>query len=103
LSFLLRNGDNLLSDQSEVTLTAAQTIKNLKSNCLSNSILAYSLAHYFGIKAQFNNIHIPKYWALKNGFNLLTGHINLSINTAIKVNICLPRKKADFLFDKNTI
>jgi Flp pilus assembly protein TadD len=84
LSFLLKNGDDSLSYQSAATLTASQTFKNLNANCLSLSILAYSLADYLGIKARFNKVHIPEYWALNNGFNLLTGHINLSIDIAIE-------------------
>ena len=77
LHFLLENGDASLSYQSGATLTANQAYENLNANCLSLSILAYSLADYLGLEGQFQKVHIPEYWALDNGFNLLTGHINL--------------------------
>ena len=107
LSFLLKNGDDSLSYQSGATLTASQTFKNLNANCLSLSILAYSLADYLGIKARFNKVHIPEYWALNNGFNLLTGHINLSIDTATEpsnqsVFIYQGKKRLIIDFDPNS-
>jgi len=85
LKFLLQNGDASLSYQSGATLTANQAYSNLNANCLSLSILAYSLADYLGLEGQFQKVHIPEYWALDNGFNLLTGHINLKVNEAQKL------------------
>ena len=85
LKFLLQNGDSSLSYQSGATLTASQAYSNLNANCLSLSILAYSLADYLGLEGQFQKVHIPEYWALDNGFNLLTGHINLKVSEAQKL------------------
>ena len=85
LKFLLQNGDASLSYQSGATLTANQAYSNLNANCLSLSILAYSLADYLGLEGQFQKVHIPEYWALDNGFNLLTGHINLKVSEAQKL------------------
>ena len=85
LKFLLQNGDASLSYQSGATLTANQAYSNLNANCLSLSILAYSLADYLGLAGQFQKVHIPEYWALDNGFNLLTGHINLKVSEAQKL------------------
>ncbi|XQF89761.1 tetratricopeptide repeat protein [Pseudoalteromonas espejiana] len=87
LRFLLKNGDSSLTYQSGATLTASQTYANLNANCLSLSILAYSLADYLGIKARFQKVHIPEYWAINKGVNLLTGHINLSIDNEPRQNI----------------
>ncbi|MCF2915319.1 MULTISPECIES: tetratricopeptide repeat protein [unclassified Pseudoalteromonas] len=84
LRFLLQNGDASLSYQSGATLTANQAYENLNANCLSLSILAYSLADYLGLEGQFQKVHIPEYWALDNGFNLLTGHINLKVSESTK-------------------
>ncbi|TMO26719.1 MULTISPECIES: tetratricopeptide repeat protein [Pseudoalteromonas] len=84
LKFLLQNGDASLSYQSGATLTATQAYSNLNANCLSLSILAYSLAEYLGLDGQFQKVHIPEYWALDNGFNLLTGHINLKVRESEK-------------------
>ena len=68
-------------------MSASQTYANLNANCLSLSILAYSLADYLGIKARFQKVHIPEYWAMNKGVNLLTGHINLSIDNALMQTI----------------
>jgi len=85
LSFLLTNGDSALSYQSTTTQTASQSYQNLNANCLSLSILAYSLAEHLGLKARFQKVHIPEYWSLNQGFNLLTGHINLAIDNKTKL------------------
>lgn len=85
LSFLLKNGDSSLSYQSTTTQTASQSYQNLNANCLSLSILAYSLAEQLGLKARFQKVHIPEYWSLNQGFNLLTGHINLAIDNKTKI------------------
>lgn len=85
LSFLLTNGDNSLSYQSTSTQTASQSYQNLSANCLSLTILAYSLAEHLGLKARFQKVYVPEYWALNQGFNLLTGHINLAIENKTKL------------------
>lgn len=85
LSFLLTNGDSALSYQSTTTQTASQIYQNLNANCLSLSILAYSLAKHLGLKARFQKVHIPEYWSLNQGFNLLTEHINLAIDNKTKL------------------
>ncbi|WP_105190085.1 tetratricopeptide repeat protein [Pseudoalteromonas sp. T1lg48] len=76
---ILENGDKSVRYQSGATLTAAQTYKQLNANCLSLSILAFSMAEHLGLKGQFQRVHIPEYWALNRGYNLLTGHINLRL------------------------
>ena len=79
LNFLLANGDASLSYQAGATLTANQAYNDLNANCLSLSILAFSMAEYLGLDGQFQKVHIPEYWAASNGYNLLTGHINLVV------------------------
>jgi len=81
LQFLLDNGDASLSYQSGATLIANQAYQNLNANCLSLSILAYSMADFLGMHSQFQQVHIPEYWALNKGYNLLTGHINLRVSS----------------------
>lgn len=80
LQFLLDNGDASLSYQSEATLVANQAYRDSNANCLSLSILAYSISEYLGMRGQFQQVHIPEYWALNKGYNLLTGHINLRVS-----------------------
>ncbi|MFM9587671.1 hypothetical protein, partial [Streptomyces caniscabiei] len=61
LQFLLDNGDASLSYQSGATLIANQAYQNLNANCLSLSILAYSMADFLGMHSQFQQVHIPEY------------------------------------------
>ncbi|KZN36904.1 hypothetical protein N480_16660 [Pseudoalteromonas luteoviolacea S2607] len=79
MQFLLDNGDNTLSYMSDANLTASQAYHNLNANCLSLSILAYSLSEYLNLKGQFQKVHVPEYWASSRGYNFLSGHINLKI------------------------
>lgn len=107
LYFLLKNGDSSLSYQSGATLTAGQSYANLNANCLSLSILAYSLAEHLGLEGQFQQVHIPEYWALNNGFNLLTGHINLKVKESNKASVnhkvIYPQERAIIIdFDPNS-
>lgn len=74
-------------DRSELNLlymgnantTAAQTFHNRAANCLSLSIMAYSMAKQAGFSVRFQDIDIPEYWTRRDGFSLLNGHINLKI------------------------
>lgn len=107
LHFLLENGDASLSYQSGATLTANQAYADLNANCLSLSILAYSLAEYLGLEGQFQKVHIPEYWARNNGFSLLTGHINLKVREhdkhAINRTIIYPGSRSLVIdFDPNS-
>ncbi|MCF7518498.1 MULTISPECIES: tetratricopeptide repeat protein [Pseudoalteromonas] len=107
MQFLLDNGDESLSYQSGATLTAAQAYNDLNANCLSLSILAYSLAEHLGLYGQFQKVHIPEYWALNNGFNLLTGHINLRVKERGKqltnLRVIYPQERALVIdFDPNS-
>lgn len=86
MMLILENGDKSVRYQSGATLTAAQTYKQLNANCLSLSILAFSMAEHLGLQGQFQRVHIPEYWALNRGYNLLTGHINLRLYTPRRHN-----------------
>lgn len=79
LNFLMNNGDSSLSYQSGANLVASEAFYNLNANCLSLSILAYSLAEHLGLYTQFQRVHIPEYWDQSQGYSLLTGHVNLVI------------------------
>ncbi|TQF71618.1 tetratricopeptide repeat protein [Pseudoalteromonas luteoviolacea] len=79
MQFLLDNGDETLSYMSDANLTASQAYHNLNANCLSLSILAYSLSEYLNLKGQFQKVHVPEYWASSRGYNFLSGHINLKV------------------------
>ncbi|TMP27405.1 hypothetical protein CWB99_15525 [Pseudoalteromonas rubra] len=79
LQFLVENGDSSLSYMRGANLSATETFYDLNANCLSLSILAYSLSEQLGLKGQFQRVHIPEYWAQTKGYSLLTGHVNLVV------------------------
>ncbi|MCC2608199.1 tetratricopeptide repeat protein [Planctobacterium marinum] len=74
-----RSSFNMIYDNSANT-TARETFINRSANCLSLSIMTYSLAREAGFTVTFREIEIPEYWTRKNGFSLLNGHINLRIS-----------------------
>jgi tetratricopeptide (TPR) repeat protein len=82
MQFLVDNGEASLSYQSDANLTASQAYYNLNANCLSLSILAYSMSKYLGFNVQFQRVHIPEYWDQSQGYSLLTGHVNLVVSEA---------------------
>ena len=69
-----------LSYANDANYTASQTFERGTANCLSLSIMAYAMADYAGFTPQFYWVDIPEYWTRRDGFSLLNGHINLSIN-----------------------
>ncbi|MBQ4846214.1 MULTISPECIES: tetratricopeptide repeat protein [unclassified Pseudoalteromonas] len=79
LKFLVDNGESSLSYQSGANLTASEAYFDLNANCLSLSILSFSLAEHLGFESQFQRVHIPEYWDQTLGYSLLTGHVNLVI------------------------
>jgi tetratricopeptide (TPR) repeat protein len=79
LHFIFNSANNHIDYQSGATLTANQTFQQQNANCLSLSIMAFSMAEHLGLEAHFQRVFIPEYWALENGFNLLTSHINLKL------------------------
>ncbi|NOU49667.1 hypothetical protein HG263_03845 [Pseudoalteromonas sp. JBTF-M23] len=80
MQFLVDNGEASLAYQSNANLTASEAFDNLNANCLSLSILAYSLSEFLGFDAQFQRVHIPEYWDQTQGYSLLTGHVNLVVS-----------------------
>lgn len=59
--------------------TAMETFNNKAANCLSMSIMTYSLAKHAGFSVRFQDIQIPEYWTRREGYSLLNGHVNLKL------------------------
>lgn len=70
--------DGLLYDNTS-TKTASETIASGKANCLSLSILTFSMAKELGISATFQDIQIPEYWTTAYRQTWLNGHINVRL------------------------
>lgn len=79
LKFIFRGADNPLSYVNSATLTAQQTFEKGEANCLSLTILSYSLAQQLGFKTQFRDVLIPEYWITRRGSSFLNGHVNLQV------------------------
>lgn len=73
-----RSDFNLLYDNTANTV-ASDTFHNKAANCLSMSIMTYSLAKEADLDADFQQVDVPDYWTRRAGFSLLTGHINLRL------------------------
>lgn len=69
-----------LSYEGNANTTASQTFHNLEANCLSLSILAYSMAQHLGYDATFQEVQIPEYWERRGSRTLVAGHINVLLN-----------------------
>lgn len=71
-----RSDFNLLYDNHANTI-ASETFNNRAANCLSMSIMTYSLAKHAGVEVEFQEVEVPEYWTRRDGFSLLNGHVNL--------------------------
>lgn len=65
--------------QNGADLTAQQAFSQNTANCLSLTILAYSLAKQANLEVKFQEVLIPEYWIRDGQYNMLTGHVNLVI------------------------
>ncbi len=72
---------------SDANTTAAKTFETKSANCLSMSIMAYSLAKEADLEVQFQEVKIPEYWTNREGFSLLNGHINLRMAPPLEGNV----------------
>lgn len=79
LKFIFREQQDPLQYVNNATLTALQTYEQREANCLSLTILSYSLARALGFRAQFQDVQIPEYWITRNGTSVLNGHVNLVV------------------------
>jgi tetratricopeptide (TPR) repeat protein len=70
--------DGLIYDNM-ATRTASETIAAGKANCLSLSILVYSMAKELGMTANFQEVKIPEYWTSAYNQTWLNGHINVRL------------------------
>lgn len=68
-----------ISYDNNATLTAAETLARQQANCLSLTVLAYSLAKVAEMNVIFQDVKIPEYWTNVQGVSLLSGHVNLRL------------------------
>ncbi|MBU0913702.1 MAG: tetratricopeptide repeat protein [Gammaproteobacteria bacterium] len=80
-----KKGTNLLY-QNDATLTATETMAARQANCLSLTILSFSLAQEIDLNVEFRDVKIPEYWTQNNGQSLLNGHVNLNVVGGKNIN-----------------
>lgn len=69
-----------LAYRNSANLTAQETFKNKEANCISLTILAYSLAQHIDLDVQFQDVKVPEYWVRNGQQSILTGHVNLTVS-----------------------
>lgn len=77
VAYIFNDGRDELEYVNSATLVASDTLKRRQANCLSLTILAYSLAQSLGFEVEFQDVTIPEYWVSRSGSMLLNGHVNL--------------------------
>jgi Flp pilus assembly protein TadD len=79
LRYILSFADDGLLYDNAATRTAAETLTYGRANCLSLSILAFSMAKEVGMDAVFQDVQIPEYWTSEMNQTWLNGHVNLRL------------------------
>lgn len=79
LTFIFGSDSDPLEYVNNATLIASDTYIQKEANCLSLTILAYSLAQQLGFDAHFQDVDVPEYWVTRSGNSMLNGHVNLMI------------------------
>jgi Flp pilus assembly protein TadD len=85
IDLLYENGANV---------TAREAYHQHTANCMSLTIMAYSLAKEAQLDIYFQEIDIPEYWVRNGKYNMLTGHVNLLVKQKL-----IPGKT--FIFDQS--
>lgn len=82
LNYIFFTKGKRISYDNNATLTATETLARQQANCLSLTVLAYSLAKVAEMNVIFQDVRIPEYWTHVQGVSLLSGHVNLRLTGA---------------------
>lgn len=63
----------------DANTTAMETYYGGTANCLSLTILTFSLTQHMGLKSAFQDVDIPEYWTRRSGSTFINRHINLKV------------------------
>ena len=91
-----------LSYDTDRTLTAAETFRERRGNCLSFTNLFVALAREAHLDAQYEVIDVPPLWEAADGWVMLNSHINVIVH---KVRLGVPEQPSvsrDYVVDFNT-
>ena len=79
LKYIFDKENIALAYDSGANVSAREAYHNQQANCLSLTIMAYSLAREANLNIEFQEVSIPEYWVRDGGNNMLSGHVNLRI------------------------
>jgi len=79
LEYIFSSNHIAMSYDQGANVTAIEAFHGSKANCMSLTIMAYSLANEAGMSLNFQNIKVPEYWVRQGGHQLLMGHVNLLV------------------------
>ncbi len=79
IEFIFGTDSNGLAYLNHATVTAQEAFDQKTANCISLTILAYSLTELAGLDAVFQDVDVPEYWVRNGAYNMLSGHVNLRI------------------------
>ncbi|MDG2393816.1 MAG: tetratricopeptide repeat protein, partial [Thalassotalea sp.] len=79
LTKLFNDSASTLRYNKGANLTAIDAYHQQTANCLSLTILAYTLADEANLVVKFQQVEIPEYWVREGSYNMLTGHVNLRV------------------------
>ncbi|TRX56875.1 tetratricopeptide repeat protein [Thalassomonas sp. M1454] len=99
LTKLFNQSAGALQYNKGANLTAIQAYHQNTANCLSLTILAYTLANEAGLTVKFQQIEIPEYWVREGSYNMLTGHVNMKITGDSKSPFRVIWGKNDLIID----
>lgn len=71
-----------LTYSSNANVTAKQAYHQHAANCLSLTIMAYSLAKEADLNLNFQEVEVPEYWVRNGQYSMLTGHVNLVLKSS---------------------
>lgn len=89
LKHIFSKEDINLAYQNNANLTASQAYHSQTANCMSLTIMAYALATEAGLNVKFQSIKVPEYWIRNGQYNMLIGHVNLSISEKRAPNVAV--------------
>lgn len=79
--------------------TAMETFYGGTANCLSLTILTFTMTQHLGLNSQFQEIGIPEYWTRRGGSTFINRHINLRVNPRTVRRLLLSRAPIVVDFD----
>lgn len=93
LNEIIGKPNDVITYEANANLTASQAWLAGTANCLSLSIMSYTLAKAAGFKPTLQEVDIPEYWTSRQGNQIANGHINLKVESQSSSNkIVLARR-----------